>query len=37
MVLSLAKFSFKNYHEVVDAVRDTVLNYLALDKNQIKA
>lgn len=26
-----------NYHEVVDAVRDTVLNYLALDKNQIKA
>jgi glycogen synthase len=26
-----------NYHEVADAVRDTVLGYLHLDKNQVKA
>ncbi|MBO7418814.1 MAG: glycogen/starch synthase [Bacteroidaceae bacterium] len=26
-----------NYHEVVDAVRDTVLNFMELDKNQVKA
>ena len=26
-----------NYHEVVDAVRDTTLGYLRLDKNQVKA
>ena len=26
-----------NYHEVADAVRDTVLGFLRLDKNQVKA
>ena len=26
-----------NYHDVVDAVRDTVLSYIRLDKNQMKA
>lgn len=26
-----------NYHDVVDAVRDTVLSYMRLDKNQMKA
>ena len=29
--------SDNNYHEVADAVRDTVLNYMRLDKNQVKA